>query len=263
MKTGDLIRGPRGAAALVIETKDDGLHVVTTRGATVWEVGDYRPLDIPPITLLRSATQKAESLTKERDAALAKVETQRTVHQKRMDKINKAAIAAGNSHGIHGPLDQLLRKHGMEGRPRVCVAFVQARLKAVLTNPGVGVSREMNYNAPWGYGNGDVQITGVWSHTAQAARINGLDMKVDRGADLQTDCPCERVREVATPDWMLQWIHANVIGRSQTWTITVEEIGSIWVQEQGLNDTCRHVPTHTGTYTPYVPSNETPRKEVK
>jgi hypothetical protein len=262
MKTGDLIRGPRGAAALVIEAKDDGLHVVTTRGATVWEVGDYRPLDLPPITLLRSATQKAESLTKERDAALAKVETQRTVHQKRMDKINHAAIAAGNNHGIHAPLDTLLRKYGMEGRPRVCTGFVQARLKAVLVTPG-SAGRDMNYNAPWGYGNGDAIITGEWSHTAQVQRVNGLDMKISRDADLTKECPCDRLREVATPEWMLQWIHANVLGQSRTWRVTVEEIGSIWVQEQGLTTNCQHAPKNVGTYTPYVPPNETPRKEVK
>lgn len=262
MKTGDLIRGPRGAAALVIEAKDDGLHVVTTRGATVWEVGDYRPLDLPPITLLRSATQKAESLTKERDAALARVETQRTVHQKRMDKINKAAIDAGNNHGIHAPLDTLLRKYGMEGRPRVCTGFVQARLKAVLAKSGT-LPRDMAYNAPWGYGNGDAIVTGTWSHTAQVARVNGLDMKIGRGVDLKQECMCDRLREVATTDWMLQWVHQNVLGRSATWTVTVEEIGSIWVTEQGSDVTCRHAPTNVGTYTPYVPPNETPRKEVK
>ena len=262
MRTGDLIRGPRGAAALVIEAKDDGLHVVTTRGATVWEAGDYRPLDLPPITLLRSATQKAESLTKERDAALAKVETQRTVHQKRMDKINKAAIAAGSSHGIYGPLDELLRKYGMEGRPRVGIAFVQARLKAVLAKSGT-LPRDMAYNAPWGYGNGDAIVSGVWSHTANVARINGLDMKIERDTDLTKECMCDRLREVATPEWMLQWVHTNVLGRSATWTVTVEEIGTIWMQEQGLNTTCRHTPTNVGTYNPYVPPNETPRKEVK
>ena len=101
------------------------------------------------------------------------------------------------------------------------------------------------------------------SHTAQVARVNGLDMKIGRDADLTKECPCERLREVATPDWMLQWIHANVLGRSQTWTVSVVEIGSIWVQEQGGNATCQHAPKNVGTYTPYVPPNETPRKEVK
>jgi hypothetical protein len=269
--TGDLIRGARGAAALVIDKQDDGLHVVTVRGAAVWPDADYQPCEQPPMGLLRQATAKAETLTRTRDEALAKLTKQREQNEARRKKINDQAVEAANSHGLTSSVNQLLRKFGMEGTPQYLTAMVQVRYRA--EGASGGLSNDMTYRAPWAYSNNDVLLSGTWSNNVQVPYLPGSQSKqlvLPADQDLKRDCPCEEIRAGATPDWALRHFHQNVFSASRAWTVTVEGIGLIWVVDR--NDSsrrCRHFPAANliSKFQEHVPAtpSETkpkPRKEV-
>jgi hypothetical protein len=261
--TGDLIRGPRGAAALVIDKQEDGLHVVTVRGSAVWPDREYQPCEQPPMGLLRQATAKAETVTRTRDTVIEKVDKQRAQQDARKQKINREAIEAANNHGISGSVSTLLRKFGMEGAPRYLSGVVQARFRAEGTSRNL--TAEMTYRAPWAYSNNDVTLIGTWSFNAAITALPGQRERLTLapGADLNTDCPCDEIRAKATPDWAIGHFQTQVFGSTANWNVTVDDIGAIWVQD-GSNSSlrCRHYPADRAinTFREYVPE---PGKEVK
>lgn len=240
---GDVIRGAHGASALVVDVKDDGLHVVTTRGAAVWPMAEYQECEKPPITLLRSATGKAETLTKERETVQAKVLKQREDHERRKVKINDRAVESGISHSIGSHLDALLVKYGMDGRPRLLTGFLMVRLSISSVQ---GAAPPDMYSAPWATNNGDTVISATWSHTLQLTQYpQHTQIALPRGRALATECPCHDMRAAITPEFLVDWYQRNVSGRSRSWqAVVVEEIGALWTVDRGDHSQhCRHKPT--------------------
>lgn len=251
---GDAIRGAHGASALVVDVKDDGLHVVTTRGSAVWPMAEYQECERPPMTLLRSATNKAEALTKEREAVHARVHKQREDHEHRKIKINDRAVESGNSHSIGSHLDTLLIKYGMEGRPRLLTGFLMIRLKVESVSAR---SVDLVYSAPWGLNNGDVALTATWSHLLQLTSYpQHSQIALPKGRDLKTECPCDDMRATLTPEFISDWHRRNVFGQNRAWQpLSVEEIGLLWVVDRNNpSQGCRHKPA--GPLAGFLPNTQ-------